>query len=194
MPKVTGLRPERPGRVLVELDGADWRVIPVEVAARAGVWIGLDLDRERLRTLARELRRSRALGLATGALAHRDRSRRGLAERLDRRGVAPAAREEALGALERAGLLDDRRFAHSRARALAERGLGDAAIRDDLERQGIAAAVTGEAIAALEPEDARARRVAAAHGGGMRAARTLLRRGFGPDAVEAAVPAVAQEW
>jgi SOS response regulatory protein OraA/RecX len=193
MPRVTGLRPARPGRVLVELDGADWRVVPVEVAARAGIWLGLDLDRARLRTLARELRRERALMLASGALARREQSRQRLADRLDRRGVAPAARDEALGVLERAGLLDDGRFARARARELERRGLGDAAIRADLEERGVARDLVSQALAELDPEQERARRVAEQHGGGPRAARTLARRGFAQDAIEAAVPAVAQD-
>jgi hypothetical protein len=54
MPRVTALRPARPGRVLVELDGERWRTIPLDVAARSGLTLGLELDRERLQTLSRE--------------------------------------------------------------------------------------------------------------------------------------------
>src|SRR5947209_10841488 len=116
MPRVTALRPGRAGRVQVELDGAPWRTIPVEVAARVGVWLDAELDRPRLRALARELRRVRALSEATSALARREYSAGALEERLERRRVPPAGRREALQTLERVGYLDDERFALARAR------------------------------------------------------------------------------
>ena len=37
MPTVTALRDDRRGRVAVELDGAPWRVLPLDVVARAGI-------------------------------------------------------------------------------------------------------------------------------------------------------------
>src|SRR6266542_2733928 len=69
--------------------------------------------------MAREPRR--ALDVATRALARRDFSARGLRERLQRAGIDPAEAEEALGALQRAGLVDDARFALARAQMLAGR-------------------------------------------------------------------------
>src|SRR5206468_10376036 len=72
MPRVTALRPARPGRVRVELDGEHWRTVPLDVAARSGLALGLQLDRERLRTLRRELRRSEALTAGSRVLARRD--------------------------------------------------------------------------------------------------------------------------
>ena len=100
-------------------------------------------------------------------------------------------RARALETLTRAGLLDDERFARGRATALAARGYGDAAIGFDLERQGVAAELATGVLEELEPERDRAVRVAAAAGGAARAARVLARRGFGEDAIEAAVGHVA---
>ena len=128
-----------------------------------------------------------ALELATRALARRDFSERGLRERLRRAGVADAEQDEALAALQRAGVIDDPRFAQSRAQALAQRGKGDAAILFDLSRQGLSSETAEEALASLEPERARAERVVAQRGGGLTTARLLARRGFGDEAVEAAV-------
>ena len=128
-----------------------------------------------------------ALAVATRALARRDFSERGLRDRLRRAAVDPAEAEDALGALLRAGLLNDRRFALSRAGSLAERGKGDAAIRYDLEQQGLAADEIEAALASLEPERERAERVVARRGGGSATARLLARRGFADDAVDAAV-------
>jgi SOS response regulatory protein OraA/RecX len=194
VPTVTGLRRARHGRVRVELDGAEWRVLPDDVIVRAGLAVGLRLDRPRLRQLARELRRSRALAIAGRALAARDLSEQGLDERLRRAGVSPATRAEVVDMLRKAGLLDDERLAYARAVALAERGLGDAAIRWDLERRGISPDLADRAVGALEAEAQRARRLVAAHGSGIKIARHLTRKGFSLEAIEAAgLEAVAPE-
>jgi SOS response regulatory protein OraA/RecX len=181
---VTALRELSRGKVDVELDGAPWRRLPVDVVVRAGLTVGRPLDRETARALGRELRRSGALTRATRVLAARDRSRRSLEERLAAAGVAAEPRREALEALERAGLVDDARFALRRAAALAERGQGDAAIRFDLERQGVAQELVADALAALEPERERAGRLAQRRGRGAKTARWLAGRGFEPDTVE----------
>ena len=191
MAYVTALRRERAGRVAVDLDGAAWRSLPLEVVARAHLEVGHELDRFRARTIRRELRRHEALAASARALRHRDLSARRLEQRLERRAVAPADRARALETLTRAGLLDDERFARGRATALAARGYGDAAIGFDLERQGVAAELATGVLEELEPERDRAVRVAAAAGGAARAARVLARRGFGEDAIEAAVGHVA---
>jgi regulatory protein len=184
---VTALRERPRGRVEVELDGAPWRVVPADTVVRAGLHVGRQLDRETARTLGRELRRSRALDVATRALRHRDHSRRSLEERLARRDVRPDAGEAALAALERAGLVDDARVASTRAVALAERGYGDAAIRFDLERQGLADEVVSRAVAELVPERDRARHLVERRGADPRTARWLAGRGFDAASVEDAI-------
>ncbi len=184
MARVTALRSLGRGRVAVELDGAPWRTLPAEVVGRAGMAVGRELDRPALRLLRRELRRGEALATATRALRSRDASRRRLADRLDR--VVPAAaRDEALHVLERAGILDDARFAKTRVRSLEERGYGDAAIRYDLERQGIDQELSAAAMAELAPESERARTIAEQRGSSSRTARLLASKGFDADTVEA---------
>lgn len=179
MPTVTGLRELRGGRVAVSLDGAEWRVLPAAVVVRSGLLVGVELDRERARSLARELRRGRALALAGRALRRRDHSGRELDERLGRAGVGEAARADALETLERVGLVDDERFALARAEELARRGRGDAAIRWDLARRGLASEAIQAALDALEPEAERAA------GLGL-APAALARRGFSEDVVASA--------
>jgi SOS response regulatory protein OraA/RecX len=186
VPHITALRDERGDRIAVELDGEAWRTLPLEVVVRARLRVGAELDRVHARSVRRELRRHEALAASVGALRRRDLSTRRLEERLERRAVPPAERARAVETLTRAGVLDDARFARSRALALAARGYGDAAIRFDLERKGVEAEVAAEALAELEPERDRAVRVAATAGGGVRAARLLARRGFGEEAIEAA--------
>jgi SOS response regulatory protein OraA/RecX len=193
MPRVTALRPARPGRVLVELDGERWRTVSLEVAARSGLEVGLELDRPRLRALRRELRRGDALAAGVRALARRDRSEQELRGVLERRGVGEREREETLAALRRQGALDDDRFAFARTASLAERGLGDAAIAFRLERDGIDSESSTAALAALEPERDRAVRLTEGRGAGARTARWLAARGFAPESIEAAMPCVAPD-
>lgn len=193
MAVVTGLRETRGGRVAVELDGVRWRTLPVEVVARVQLATGEELDRPRLRELARELRRTRAVSSALRAVSRRDLSSQRLRERLQHRGIPPTEREEALGAVQRAGFVDDARYASRRAGSLADRGHGDAAIRWRLEGEGVPPDLVAAALSELEPERQRARRVVEARGPGVRTARELARRGFGEDAVESAFGGVVAE-
>jgi len=151
MPVVTGLRELRGGKVAVELDGARWRRIPIDVVARVRLVVGEELERPRLRELARELRRARAVDTALRAVSRREQSCAELDRRLRRRGVSPVIREETLDRLEQVGLVDDERYAARRAESLADRGHGDEAIRWRLGRDGVADDVTTRAIAALAP-------------------------------------------
>ncbi len=189
MPTVTRLAVERRGRVAVELDGKSWRTLPVDVVARAGLTEGRALDRPALRLLRHELRRAEALGVAGRALRRQDLSKRGIAERLARASVAPAAVEESLAVLTRAGLIDDARFAGTRAGNLAERGYGDVAIRHDLGRQGVAPEVIQQALESLEAEPERAGRLVERRGPGVKTARYLASKSFGEEALEAAAGA-----
>jgi SOS response regulatory protein OraA/RecX len=189
VPTVTALRDAPRGRVAVELDGAPWRVLPVDVVVRAGIAEGRALDRPALRELRRELRRAEALQVAGRALRYSDLSRRRLAERLERAAVAPAAAAESLAVLERAGLVDDYRVAETRAQTLAGRGLGDEAIRHRLLAEGLEESLVMEALARLDPESERARPLIERRGIGPRTARYLAGRGFGEEAVEAALGA-----
>jgi regulatory protein len=187
--RVTALSAAGRARVRVELDGERWRTLPAEAVMAAGLAEGVELDRPRARVLAREVRRLRALGVATKALSRRARSERDLRDKLRRGGVAPAGEEQAIGTLRRAGLVDDERFAVARAQALAERGLGDAAVRFDLERRDVPPKAIEAALAAIEPERERAAAIVARRGGGPATARFLARRGFEEDAVDLAAGA-----
>jgi SOS response regulatory protein OraA/RecX len=187
MPRVTALR-ERPGdRILVELDGREWRVVPADAVVRARLRNGLDLDRPRLRLFRRELRRSEALAVAARALRVRDLSTRALADRLAKAGIPPAVRVEALRVLADTGIADDARVAASAARALADRGWGDTAIAFRLEELAVDRSATQAALADLEPEPERAARVVERRGRSAATARLLTRRGFREDVIEGAL-------
>ncbi len=184
MPEITGLREVSTSAVLVELDGAPWRKIPLTAAARAGLSLGKRLGREDLRLLGRELRRAEAVSKATRMLARRPLSRALLEERLEKRGVAPAARDEAVEALEQANYLNDHSYALERARSLAERGYGDAAVRYILEQERVSSELIEEGIKSLNGELERARAIAAGVRDRKKLLARLARRGFDSDTIE----------
>jgi len=175
--------------VRVELDGAPWRVVPGAAVVGAGLRVGGELDRERARTLRHELRRAEALAMATGALARREHSTADLDARLERRGVAPGERARAIAALQRAGYLDDDRFAAGRAAELAARGYGDEWIRLDLERHGVGRDVIEGMLAALPAESERAAEQAVRAGRGPSVARRLAAKGFTAESIESVLEA-----
>jgi regulatory protein len=183
-PVVTALRARGPSRVAVELDTGPWRVVPLEAILVAGLTVGGELDRHRARVLRRELRRLEARDVALRALASRDHTHASLDRRLAERGTTAAVREETVAAAERAGLVDDARFASGRAALLAARGTGDAMIADDLARRGVPDDAIRDAIAGLEPESARAEAVVAARGTSSRTLRFLAARGFSEETLE----------
>jgi regulatory protein len=131
--------------------------------------------------------RTEALAAATRALARREHSRRSLRQRLLGAGVTPEDAEAVIEELCQAGLVDDGRFAHEKARVLAERGKGDTAIRFELQRAGVDSAEIEQALASLEPERERAEALVSRRGATPATARLLAGRGFDEEVVAALV-------
>ncbi len=129
--------------------------------------------------------RAEAVDAALRALRHRDLSAAALDQRLAERGFEEQERAEALATLRRTGLLDDRRFAESRAAALAGRGSGDRLIRHDLEHAGVGAELVDDVLEALEAEAERARRVVDRRGRSPRTIRYLRSKGYSNETVAA---------
>ena len=167
----------------VELDGEPWRTVPLEAAVRAGLANGVELDRSRARTLGRELRRLGALDAAARALRHRDLAAHALEERLAGQGIRAPERARTLATLERAGVVDDERFAHSRADLLADRGYGDAYIRHDLEALGLGVEAIEGALDGVQDERTRVARLVERRGASAATFRYLARRGFDEEAI-----------
>lgn len=190
---ITALRARGTDRVAVELNGAPWRVVPLEAAFVARLAVGCELDRRTAARLAKELRRLEARTVALRALRARDHTAASLEQRLAARGTAPALRQETVAAAERAGLVDDGRFAAGRAALLAARGAGDLMIADDLERQGVSASLAAEALSALEPERERARRLVDRRGASTKTLRYLSSKGFSESTLEDLVADAAPE-
>ncbi|HWM14499.1 MAG TPA: regulatory protein RecX [Gaiellaceae bacterium] len=127
--------------------------------------------------------------VALRALRHRDLSVRELDERLRARGYGESERDDAIETLVRTGVVDDTRYAESRARQLAARGAGDALIRHTLARAGIEPDVAADALLALTPEVERARIVVERRGAGPKSARYLRGKGFSEEVVSEVVAA-----
>jgi len=134
-----------------------------------------------------------AIEAALRLLRHRDRSAAQIDQELEAREVGADAREDALEALRRTGLVDDNRFAERRAATLAARGAGDAFIRYDLEAAGMAPDVVDDALAGLEGEHERARRIVERRGASPKTARYLAGKGFSTDVVHAAIARAGDE-
>ncbi|HOX42586.1 MAG TPA: regulatory protein RecX [Myxococcota bacterium] len=128
----------------------------------------------------------------------RERSRRELAGRLREKGFEPAQIEPELERLAEVGLLDDRRFACLRARALVRRGQGPRRIEADLRARGVSrediAAALEQALEGERPAERMRALVVKRFGEGClgaeadpklraRAQRYLLQKGFAPDEV-----------
>ena len=125
-----------------------------------------------------------AFEVLVAALARGDLTSAQLEQRLLKNGFEPEACADALERAAAAGYLDDTRVAVERTRRLAERGASDEAIRTDLAGRGVTDEEIEVALAQVAPEAERAERLAARLGGGARAARTLLRKGYPEDVVE----------
>lgn len=158
--------------------------MPVEAVFAAGLGAGCKLDRVTARALRRELRRLEARDEALRALRARDHTTASLERRLASRGHALGVRRETVEAAQRAGLVDDRRFAVGRAELLAGRGAGDLLIVADLEHHGVSVGDTQAAIESLEPESSRAAAIIAARGRSPRTARHLAAKGFSEATLE----------
>lgn len=126
-------------------------------------------------------------------LGMREWSAKELRQRLALKGYPPQDIEDCMAFLEGAGLQDDARYAQVRARSKS-RTLGNRRIRQDLKTKGIADDAAAEALTALEDESSRAVAAAARFEGKpwslelkAKAWRFLMARGFGSDAIKAAI-------
>jgi SOS response regulatory protein OraA/RecX len=88
-----------------------------------------------------------------------------------------------IAALRRTGLVDDERFAQTRAASLASRDAGDALIHARLVEAGVTNDDADTAVATLESEASRARRIVAMRGASPKTARYLYGKGFSEDVV-----------
>ena len=139
MPTVSRLLPDRrtPGGVVVELDGARFATLPVEVARGLGLRAGHRLDQAGVTRLRDAAEMEAAHRVATRLLAVRAHSEFELGRKLRERGHAAEVIRPALGRLRRAGVLDDLAFSRQFAASRLARGHGPARILADLSFRGV---------------------------------------------------------
>lgn len=189
-----------PDRVDAELsDGRSLR-LNTQLVAEWGLYAGMELEEDALEKLERavNLRRTKERGLRmTGARAM---SHREVTDRLTRRGSSREDAEETADWLEKLGAVDDAEYARMLVRHYAAAGYGPGKIRSELIRRGIARDLWDEAMTEYGDEDARAAAVAerklppAPDREQLRKCAALLqRRGFGYDAVRAALSRFGDE-
>jgi regulatory protein len=128
-----------------------------------------------------------AVEQALRALRHRERTVGQVDAHLAERGFGEREREAAIETLARTGLVDDRRFAESRAATLARKGAGDALIQHDLDAAGVDREIVEDALATLDDEAARARQVVDRRGASARTVRYLVAKGFPVDVARTVV-------
>lgn len=142
-------------RVSVFVDG-EWTLgVHAEVAAAAGICVGMPVRVTDLQALARdeELRWVRESALKF--LGYRARSRMEIKQRLERHGYDPALIDEALAALGRSGLIDDAEFSRSWVSARTASGsrpMGPNRLKAELRQKGIERDLVDQAMEPLDAE------------------------------------------
>jgi regulatory protein len=101
--------------------------------------------------------------------------------------VGESVRCEVVERLVRAALVDDRRYAETRASTLADRGAGNDRIRHELAFAGVEDDVADAVIESLASEAERAQRIVARRGASAKTARYLAGKGFSDDVVHGVV-------
>ena len=161
--RITALKPSsrKPGFVTVEVDGARFAFLPVEVVRELRLEADHELDEARGEALRSVAETEQAYQAAVRLLAARARSVQEVIQRLRRKGLRPDAVDRAVGRLESSGVLDDREFARGFARSRAERGYGRGRILADLSAKGIERRVAERAVDEVldEGEDDRLARI-----------------------------------
>jgi regulatory protein len=138
---------KRPGRKNVYIDGKFAIGIGTETLLRTGLRTGDEIDTLFLTTLERTERTSALKASALRLLSYRARSVREMRDRLRQKKFPKEEIGTVIGELERAGLLDDQRFARMLIRdQMTLRPSGKAALRQKLLRHGVSRTIADEAL------------------------------------------------
>ena len=142
-------------RVLVYLEEGDPLRITRNELLQFGLYRGMDLPPEVVVQLQNAGKRSQSRAAAARLASGRMMSRKELAERLGRKGIAPDTVVEAVDWLESLGAVDDAAYAGAVARHYAAGGYGPGRVRQELQRRGISRELWDSALAQL-PDSAAA--------------------------------------
>ena len=202
MATVTGIEEGR-GRVSILLDGAVALRVPRAHYTKCPLQAGEELDLTAYEDRLAAVQLSDAYEAALTALDACARTEREIGAILRRKGFVSPAIEAVVLRLRESGLLDDGRYALRMAEAQSKRPVGIYAFRRRLRAKGISDDDAEEALAAFDDGQQRDACLQAARGlwhkyaalppreARARLSQALARRGFGWDAVESAVQALA---
>jgi regulatory protein len=202
--RVTAIEKQRrEGRLNLFLDGVFALALATDVAARAGLRVGDEIDVASLVAIREEGARADAMSRAMRLLSYRPRSEGELRQRLARRGTPPAVIEATLRRLRELGLADDAAFARAWLESRDRSSPRSARLlRQELRSKGVDGEAAAEALSSLDEEDAAkraaTRRLAALRGLPREEFRRRLddflrRRGFGYETARAAVESAWRE-
>ena len=142
-------------RVLVYLEEGDPLRITRNELLQFGLYRGMDLPPETVVQLENAGKRSQSRAAAARLASGRMMSRKELAERLGRKGIAPDTAVEAVDWLESLGAVDDAAYAGAVARHYAAGGYGPGRVRQELQKRGIPRELWDSALAQM-PDSAAA--------------------------------------
>ena len=166
-----------------------------------GLYRGMDLPPEVVVQLQNAGKRSQGRAAAARLASGRMMSRKELAERLGRKGVAPDTAAEAVDWLESLGAVDDAAYAGAVARHYAAGGYGPGRVRQELQKRGIPRELWDSALAQLPDSTAAIEKFLQSKLKGRTPDRTtlkklsdaLLRRGFSWNDIRPALNRLGEE-
>ena len=188
-------------RVLVYLEEGDPLRITRNELLQFGLYLGMDLPPEVVVQLQNAGKRSQGRAAAARLASGRMMSRKELAERLGRTGVAPATAAEAVDWLASLGAVADAAYAGAVARHYAAGGYGPGRVRQELQKRGIPRELWDSALAQLPDSTAAIEKFLQSKLKGRTPDRTtlkklsdaLLRRGFSWNDIRPALNRLGEE-
>ena len=156
MPTITQIseHPRKPGRYIIDVDGAEYAVVNADVLTEAKVRIGVVIDDVRAAQLLEAGQVVETYDRALNLLAFRARSARELGRRLAEKGASPATVEKVIDKLRDVGLIDDADFARQVARSKVSGGASKRRLHQELFKRGVARDVADAVVTeVLEQEN-----------------------------------------
>ena len=136
-------------RVLVYLEEGDPLRITGHELLQFGLYPGMDLSPQLVVQLEASGKRSEGRVKAAQLASGRMMSRKELADKLNRKGIAPDTAEEAVEWLTSLGAVDDAAYAGVIARHYAASGYGPGRVRQELQKRGVPRELWDDVLAQL---------------------------------------------
>ncbi len=146
MMTVTAVEKVKGSRYRVDIDGAYWYILDIELIVANGIRVGAVCDETFLDDVKAQAERRKAKERALYLLELRDHTRKELIDKL-KKSVAPEIAEETADKMEEYGFLDDRRYASRYAVVLlTQKKLGRRAALYQMQQKGIERLLAEEAL------------------------------------------------